>query len=105
MMDSRGRTPEGILVTLGAAIRAGSTLAWCLEHAPDGDVDALIARAWNEASCELAMTNLGSWANSQRVLVACSGFPLRSLEAADAIRRSIPAPTLAELLEGPVRDG
>ena len=29
-------------------LKRGSTLAWVLKHAPDGDRDAALARAWNE---------------------------------------------------------
>jgi len=35
------------LDTLATALERRTTLAWCIEHVPaDGDVDAVIARAW-----------------------------------------------------------
>lgn len=34
------------LAQLLAALRSGSTLAWLLVHAPDGDADAAVRRAW-----------------------------------------------------------
>jgi len=96
-----------ILDSLALALHCNQTLAWAIEYAPNGDVDALIAAAWRDSPTEMPMLNLAFWRPAgyhrndqfaQSVLRAAGSLPLNSLAAAEAVRAVVPAPTFAELI-------
>lgn len=94
-------------LSLVTAAERGDLLAWCVEHAPDGDADAAVRRAW-EASAHpwymLAIVGPDGAERSEewrRIEIAVHGpvaFPdIDHRAMAAEIRRRYPAPTFARM--------
>lgn len=108
------------LWALDRALAAGTVLAWAIEHAPDGDADGAIARAWAVCLDDVILRRLarviwvrteeyaighrevwwalyrlrlvGPWPELGRVV------PAGSRPSVEDTRAALPCPTLAELL-------
>ena len=107
---ARGLYTAGVHSPLAAlldALRTDSTLAWLLVHAPDGDRDAAVRRAWESETsvwqlCEAYAGSVADWlaaAMSTPENCAC-GRGRGAWECAAccaAIRAAVPCPTWAEL--------
>lgn len=115
------------LWALDRALAAGTVLAWAIEHAPDGDVDAAIARAWAVCLDDVILRRLarvqwvrtaeytighrkawwalyqmrrrGRWPELGRVV------PTGDRPSAEDTRDACPCPTLAGLLALWAQDG
>ncbi len=95
------------------------SLAWAVEQAPDGDIDAALRRLWLASSEDHTMRRLGSllepsaWRPSEsetedydpalfpRRTYCCRGQECRTFHCsacADAIRAAVPCPSLAAWL-------
>lgn len=88
----------------------GILLAWCVEHAPDGDADGAIARAWAQSTHdremiwllgETTMRDGVDWINEQtEQMIACGCDPDEACaRCAARIRAQYAAPTFAQLCE------
>lgn len=87
------------LSDLAMALRNGSTLAWCLKHAPDGDADGVIEREWRAETNPDALYRIvplaeinANPAAVQVVLTAC----WRAITA-DEFRAAVPCPRIARI--------
>jgi hypothetical protein len=96
------------LADLVAAVRSQTVLAWCLRHAPDGDTDAAVARAWAACDDPFALLHVARRVDYDVWRVAFAAYYAHVRDvcgrpgaagSCDAIRAAVAAPPrLADLL-------
>lgn len=92
------------LTELAKALRDRTTLGWCVKHAPDGDADGALKRAWEtepRGGPVLAVAVLGRHPIALNYALAVA---LGDRPTADELRRNIPRPAFAELTRTLTRD-
>jgi hypothetical protein len=85
------------------ALATGNAIGWLLRHAPDGDADAALARAWAVTTYCVGMRVLAAIRKQRRLPLKwfcgadgiCPRWRSETCpDCADAIRRDVPTPPL-----------
>jgi len=97
---------EDPIEELVTARRRGATLAWAMRHAPDGDADAALRRAWDASIADTAMRDLVArlhvGVDWKGLHCAPGCFNPRCPGCARNIRARLPPPTFAAILAKPI---